>query len=189
MKHRLIILAELIVIIAAIVAAVFIFRHPDRHDDKTAQNTPVQSAASQKPACKYFTLTDAKQLLGDGAKAGTNPVYESLGSNVYTSSCTYTLEPPLSQAAAVKKAATLVVRQPKADKGLQSIQSEFGALKPVDAQDVGGYGDSAFWDADKGELNILKNNNWYVLSIGPSTPSQRSLDQAKAMADLLLPKL
>ena len=195
MRHRLIILLEIILVAGAITGAVFIFRHPDRHDDKTAGNTQVKGASyqAQKPACAFFTLSDAKKLLGDDAKAGNNPAYEPGGTSIYTSSCTYSTHKgtvqPAGATAGSKQSATLLIRQPNTDKGTQTIQGEFGELKPTGVQDVAGYGDSAFWDPAHGEFNILKNNNWYVLSIGPPAPSGRSLDQAKSMADLLLPKL
>lgn len=189
MNRRWVILLEFILVITAVAAAVIIFRHPDRHDDKTATSNPVQPYYPKSAqACQRFTLEDAKRLLGEDAKAGTNPIYESNGANLYVSSCTYTKQAVPGQPAAARQAAALLMRQPKTEKGAQSNQSEFG-LRPAAAQDVGGYGDGAFWDSAHGELNILKGNIWYILSIGPSTPSERSLDQTKSMADLLLPKL
>jgi hypothetical protein len=187
MRHKLIIFSEVVLVAAAIAAAFFIIKHPDRHDDKISVNTQPAPRAAQ--ACKLYTLTDAKRLLGQQAKPSTNPIYDSNGSNLYTSSCTYTEESPPGQQPEIKQSSTLTVRRPQTDKGIQSNQGEFGPLKPVDSQVVDGYGDSAFWDPTHGELNVLRTNTWYEFSIGPSTPADRTLDQAKRMADLLLPSL
>jgi hypothetical protein len=62
-------------------------------------------------------------------------------------------------------------------------------VKPADAESVSGYGDSAYWDAKHGQLDILKNNSWYILTFGPVTPSDRSLEQTKQLADSLIDKL
>lgn len=192
MRHKLIIALEVIAISAAVVAALFIFKHPDRHDDKTANGPASQQPAGlpqRAQACLRYTLADAKQLMGDTAKPGSNPVYESDGANLYTSSCTYAKQISPGQTDGDKTSSTLLMRLPKTDKGTLSNQNEFGPLVPADATQLTGYGDKAFWDPDHGELNILKNDIWYVLSIGPAAPVSRSLDQVKAMADLLLPKL
>jgi len=187
MRRRLIITLEVVLVTAAIAAAFFIIKHPDRHDDKVSDTT--QQAPKAAQACQRYPLADAKRLLGQDAKASTNPIYDSNGTNLYTSSCTYTEESLPGQQPGVKQSSTLTMRQPQTDKGIQSNQGEFGRLKPVNSQVVDGYGDSAYWDPTHGELNILKSNIWYVLSIGPSTPAERQLDQTRRMADLLLPRL
>jgi len=190
MRRKLTIFFEVLLLVAAVSAALFIFKHPDRHDDKTASknSSKTVSLPQQAGACQRFSLADAKQLIGSDAKAANNPIYESNGSDLYVSSCSYT-ESPLPGPPTSKKAAELLMRQPRTDKGNISNNNEFGPLKPADSQDVAGYGDAAFWDPDHGQLNILKDNIWYVLSIGLSTPSDRSLDNTKTMADLLSPKL
>jgi len=191
MRRKLIIAFEVILIVAAVSAVVFILKHPDRHDDKTTGGNPSQQTAYVKQvlACQRYTLADAKQLLGKDANASTSPIYDSSGANLYTSSCTYTTQAIPGQTNTRKTSSTLLMRQPKSDKGTLSNQNEFGSLVPATAIPITGYGDKAFWDPTHGELNILKGNIWYVLSIGPATPADRGLDQAKSMADLLLPKL
>jgi len=189
MRHKLTIAIEVLLIAAAIAAVYFIFKHPDRHDDKTNSPQPVSVTPKKALACQRYTLADAKQLLGQSAKASTSPKTDSSGGNLYTSSCTYTKQALPGQESSAKQSSTLTIRQPQSEKGVQSNQGEFGPLIPKDAQIVDGYGDKAFWDPDHGELNILKAYIWYEFSIGPTNPGDRTLDQTKPMADLLLPKL
>jgi len=192
MKRKLVILVEVLLVAVAVIGAVFIFRHPDRHDDKTANASTTQADTSAKnsEACQRFTLAEAKQLLGNQAKAGSNPVPDSNDQDLNVSSCTYTQQNlPDQQPPQKHQAATLLMRRPLSSKATQTNQAEFGPLKPTDVQDVSGLGDKAYWDPEHGQLNILKGDIWYVLSIGTSTPAERSLDQTRTMADLLLPKL
>jgi hypothetical protein len=189
MRHKLTIAFEVLLIAAAVAAVYFIFKHPDRHDDKTSSQPPAAVTPKKALACQRYTLVDAKQLLGQSAKASTSPTADSNGGNLYTSSCTYTEQVLPGQQTSVKQSSTLIIRQPQSEKGVQSNQGEFGPLIPKDAQVIDGYGDKAFWDPERGELNILKADIWYEFSIGPTNPSERTLDQTKPMADLLLPKL
>jgi hypothetical protein len=182
-------LLALILVAAAAAAIVLATRNFKSHNDKI-NNAPVATnkAPSPKNACTIFSLADAKQLLGDNAKGGSNPVSES-SSDFDVSTCTYTQDQGNNAPVASRKSATLQVQAPKTDIGIASNQREFGPLRPTNAEDVAGYGDQAYWDPEHGQLNILKNNIWYILSFGPSTPAGRTLDQAKQLADLISAKL
>ncbi len=55
----------------------------------------------------------------------------------------------------------------------------FGPSKPAGVQDVSNVGDKAYWNPSFGQLNVLKNGNWYILSNG-------TLDKSKStQADAL----
>lgn len=185
-------LLAIFLVVAAAVAVFFATKHSKSHDDKVTNSpTAVKGEHTTTPArnaCTIFTLADAKQLLGDTAKGGVNPIYDS-SPEFDVSTCTYTQDQGANTPVSSKKSATLLMQAPKTDTGIASNQKEFGPFKAGSVQDVTGYGDQAFWDPEHGQLNILKNNVWYILSYGPSTPSQRTLDQAKQLADLVIAKL
>ena len=179
-----------VVLVGAAVAAVVIAtKNSHSHDDKLSTDVPQTTKKTDfKEACEVFTLADAKSLLGDNAKGGeTGPELSS--DDLAVSTCTYTQDAGSNAPISTSKSATLLVRAPKTSKGTISNQNEFGPLKPAAVQAVEGYGDKAYWDAPHGQLNILKNNVWYVLSYGPATPADRSLDQARQLADSLINKM
>jgi len=180
-----------LILIAAAAAAIFLaVKDSKSHDDQAVPGSAATSAtpAAVDKACQVFTLAEAKTLLGDSVKGGPKPV-AATSADLEVSTCTYIQSSGSGVSVASRKTASLLVRVPKTDKGLASNNNEFGPLKPPTVQEVDGYGDHAYWDADHGQLNILKNNNWYVLSYGPTSPSDRSLDQTRQLADLLIDKM
>jgi hypothetical protein len=174
-----------VILIAAAAAALFwAVKDSKSHDDKSSTKSvsaPVNKIDNH--ACRVFTIDDAKALMGGGVKTGQDPV-STASPDLNVSTCTYTLS-----AASDHQSASLLARVPITDKGIASNNNEFGPLKPTTVQDVDGYGDHAYWDAEHGQLNILKNNIWYILSFGPAAPSSRSLQQTQQLADLLIDKM
>lgn len=177
-----------IALVAAAAVMVYLaFHEIKKHSDNISQNSSSASPVSANKACQIFTVADARTLLGADVKAGENPAGQS-SPDMDVSTCAYRQSGSNNDLAG-RKSATLLVRSPETAKGATSNDNEFGALKPVNVQDTQGFGEKAFWDVSKGELDILKNHVWYVLSYGPSTPASRTLDQASQMAGLLSPKL
>jgi len=191
MKRFLEILAVVAVIVAAAVVAYVAVGSRD-HSDKSSSaadsaNHEKTSPADNK-ACGIFTLALAKQLLGDTAKGGASTTNAS-SEDISVSSCTYAQTGNTRSTVATRKTATLLARAPLTLVGTNSNRNQFGQLKPDNAQDVSGYGDNAYWAPDLAQLNILKNNNWYVLTYGPASPAGRTLDQTRQLADLLIGRL
>lgn len=186
MHKRWIYLLALILIAAAAGATILAKKEFKDHGNKTA---PIATAnkISKNRACHTFSLDDAKRLMRNAVKSNQNPIYES-SSDLEVSTCTYT-EQTTSAAVPGRKSASLLIRYPKTDKGALSNRNEFGPLRPAAVQTVSSYGDSAYWDPSHGQLNILKNDIWYVVSYGQAAPSARTLDQAKELANLLSDKL
>jgi hypothetical protein len=178
------------VLVVAAVAGVLVARHNSQdHTDKTISTAINHSTAFPSiKACNIFTLADAKQVLGDTAKGGASGTNTG-SSDLEVSTCSYSQSSGTSAPVSATKSASLLVRAPKTGAGTTSNQNQFGTLKPADSQPVAGYGDNAYWDPQFGQLNILKNNAWYILSNGPITPVDRTLDQAKLLADLLISKM
>jgi hypothetical protein len=192
MRKILIYLIGLLFISGAVVAIVIAAKSSKDHNDKNAANTsavtPKKSAAVSKKACDIFTLADAKQLLGGNVKGGENTV-PAASPDLTVSSCSYTQDTGNSQPVNSAASAALLMRHPTTSSGISSNQNEFGNLRPAGVQDVPGYGDAAYWDGEHGQLNILKNNDWYILSYGTTTPADRTLDQATQLAAILIGKM
>ena len=163
--------------------------HDDNSHPASVQKKSVDNISAKKQACGIFTLADAKLLLGDSAKGGENQA-ETSSKDVDVTTCNYSQDLSSNNApVSSSKAASLEVKLPKTADGIKSNQGQFGVIKSGNVQDVSGYGDSAYWDPEHGQLDILKNNTWYILSYGSSAPASRTLDEAKQLADLLINKM
>lgn len=177
-----------ILITGAGVAVFLAADNAKNNKSKSSSPSNLSTTAKSKKACSIFTLGEAKQLLGDAAKGVASPP-ENESNYISVSSCVYNQSSGPSAPVTATKTASLLVRSPKTPAGAQSNADQFDIVKPVSVQDVSGYGDKAYWDPDHGQLDILKNNNWYVLSYGSPTVSSRSLDETKRLADLLINRL
>lgn len=178
----------LALVVAAAAAIWLAARQSKNHVDKTTGPTAAQQpVAKTNMACQIFTAADAKALLGSSAQGGPGPVESS--PDLAVSSCSYSQSGGSGAGVSARESASLLVRAPKTDRGRTSNVNALGPLRPSGVEDVSGYGDSAYWDGQHGQLNILKNNNWYVLSYGSAAPANRSLDQAKQLADKLLARM
>ncbi|MBX4197240.1 hypothetical protein KW801_01640 [Candidatus Saccharibacteria bacterium] len=162
--------------------------HADKTASKNAASTNHSTAFPQRKACSIFTLADAKQVLGDNAKGGET-ANSSSSNDLEVSACNYTQDTGSNAPVSASDSASLLARAPKTGAGTTSNQNQFGPLKPANSEPVAGYGDNAYWDPQYGQLNILKNNTWYIVSFGPITPASRSLDQTKQLADILIDKM
>lgn len=183
----------LALVVAAVLAVVYVFglstNHNDQNQPAGVQQKPVPNIPAAKQACGIFTLADAKQLLGNSVKGGEAPA-DTSSKDVDVTICNYLQDLSSSNSPVSSgKIASLTVKIPKTSGGAKSNQGQFGPIKPSDVTDVNGYGDSAYWDSGRGQLDILKGTTWYILSYGPAAPVSRTLDEAKQMADLLINKM
>lgn len=184
-------IVAVILVVGAIGALVLATLSTKDHDDKTVTGPQISfNPATSKPkqACTIFTLADAKKVLGSTVKGGAAPASSS-SSDLTVSTCSYSQDLASGAPISASQAATLLVRAPKTTSGAESNNNQFGPLRPADAVTVIGYGQNAYWDPQFGQLDILKNNTWYILSSGPLAPSVRTLDQARRLADILIVKM
>jgi hypothetical protein len=139
----------------------------------------------KKEACDYLTQASANTLLGDGAQNGSLNADSSSG-DVHVSTCTYTSKADSLEAVQQMKTASMLLRAPLTEAGAESNEVPFGS-RPDGAQDVDGYGDDAYWDPGMGQLNVLKDGAWLIISNGKSRPGDRTLAEAKQLADIVVP--
>jgi hypothetical protein len=49
--------------------------------------------------------------------------------------------------------------------------------------------EGAFWSAKTGQMNLRKGRTWLTLSVGPPKLSERDMEQARRLAEVLGKKL
>jgi hypothetical protein len=150
--------------------------------------------ASKPMPCSFFTLDDAKLLLGKNAsKGGIAPMSQVSSKDFTAENCTYT-----QSAQGVEgniglqsiKTASVVVRTTKTAQANTFVDFLFSQGKPKSAQDLSGYGDKAYWDPTQGVLYVKKDNKFVTVSYGVASPAtSRTLGDTKKLADLVIPKL
>lgn len=138
-----------------------------------------------KTACDVVTLEESKELLNDTAKKSDS---SSIGNketvDLNTTHCNY-----VTEGTGLQDIWTLNVelRAAKSDVGKEKNASYFPPNK-TDGQQVAGYGDEALWDAYSGQLTVLKDGNFYLLSmskgLGGNTVALADVQKAAEAAGL-----
>lgn len=174
-KKELTVSGSVVLVIAVIflVLALYSFNHQQ-----------VKIVYEPANACDLLTLDEATSLLGDKTINGVNvsPVQQG---NVTVSKCSYS-DGLVDTANAV--VAAIVVRSGINDAGIALNKAQFVAGKPsAGIQEVSGIGDAAYFNAGLGQLNILKESTWILVSYGSgANPQGNSLDDTIKLAKLVL---
>lgn len=148
------------------------------------QNAQPKVVYEPAAACAIFTQEEAVELLGERASrsGGSEP---ELTGNFAVSRCGY------SDGASEKdelKVAAISLRAAINDQGIEQNKTDFTAGQ----QDPGveiltGIGDEAYFNAGSGQLNILSDKNWYILSYGVgSSPLSNTVEDAAEMAKFVV---
>ena len=168
--------------------------------DDTPQNVAGSTAPSQDAsatdtrsyptqtnnACDVLTARAAKEVLGTVGAVSTPPP-SNASAHVDVSSC---VRSNALSAADQAESASLLMRVARSARGAQGNAAVFASgSRPAGSQEVAGYGEKAFWNPAFGQLSILNEGNWYILAAGPINPKQRSLEDAKKLADAIEDKL
>ena len=135
-------------------------------------------------ACDLLTKEEAKEMLGQNVIAGT-PKNPTLSRDIATSKCSYTDMNTDAQAMLV---AAIAVQSGVNDKGVARVKATFAASKSgKNVELVNGLGDSAYFNPQLGQLNILDGKNWIILSYGTGqSPQNNTLDNAVTLAQKVL---
>jgi len=135
-------------------------------------------------ACDLLTDSRAKELLGSGALRGnaTDPVQTE---NIATSKCAYSDSNPDVNSMMV---AAVIVRSGVNDAGVAQNKTEFKNGKPTEhVEAVKNIGDDAYFNQERGQLNILNGRNWIILSYGVgSTPELNTVEKTVELAHKIL---
>jgi hypothetical protein len=150
--------------------------------------------ASKPVPCSFFTLDNAKSLLGKTAtKGGIAPMSQVSAKDFTAENCTYSQNAQGvggnigSQSI---KTASVVVRTTKTAQANTFVDFLFAQGKPKTAQDLSGYGEKAYWDPAQGILYVKKGNKFITVSYGVASPAtSRTIGETKKLADLVIPKI
>lgn len=135
-------------------------------------------------ACDLFNFAEAKELLGEKLLTTTtqSPV---ISDDTAVSKCGYTDGNPDMNNATV---AAIVVRSGINDEGVAQNKKEFAAGKPSqNVEAVKDLGDDAYFNQELGQLNILNDKRWIIISYGTgAAPQANTVDKAIILAKKVL---
>jgi hypothetical protein len=175
-----------IVVVVVIVAVVMLSSNKASTHKTSTSSTSANKTASltykEYKACDILTPAIAQQIAGADATTNQTLTPEVSTSSVGVTNCDY-------YSSTTKNSVSLLSRSALDKAGADTNNLQFGSGLPDGAQKVSGYGDSAYWSPSYGQFNILKHNNWYILQAGGLIPANRTLDQAKQYANLIIPSL
>lgn len=145
-----------------------------------------ESAIVAVDACDVLTESAAKQILGDTAEKGDTSAGSVATDDISVSNCVYSTKiDPSTIGINNSKGVSVLARAAKTQTGVTSNKAVFGELKPMDVQDVPGIGDTAFYNPEYGQLNVLKGGNYYIVSNYTGTSTNSTIEQATELAKLL----
>jgi hypothetical protein len=145
-----------------------------------AMHCPIAWAQESFDACEVFTQGDAEMALGTAA-AG-EPVNPKVKRPKVIPTCTYNGfkdGKPVAASAQFRFGKTDADAQKAFDDARMQFQT-----KPMLIS-----GTEAFWSAKTGQMNIRKGRAWLTLSVGPPKLSERDLNDARKLAEILAKKL
>lgn len=127
-------------------------------------------------ACNLLTPEKAQELLGEKVinVERNKPV---ITGDTAVSKCSYTDENPDQNSMMV---AAIAVRSGINDKGIKQNKSDFNKLMSSDGVEVvNDIGKSAFFNYELGQLNVLYNDKWMIVSYGVGTaPEANTIEKA-----------
>lgn len=132
-------------------------------------------------ACELLTEAEAQELLG-GKTISSNISSPVVSNDTAVSKCGYTDRNPDVNSMIV---AAIIVRSGINDAGVAQNKTEFVKNRPKEGTDtVKGFGDRAYYNQKLGQLNILDERNWIILSYGVgSTPESNTLEKSVELAN------
>ena len=137
-------------------------------------------------ACSLVTLDDAKSQLGEAAKQGNTSAGKASSDDVVESNCVYYVT---STTTSAFRTVSVLSRTAKTKDGAEKNRNQFRDLKPPGVVDVADLGDAAFWNPETGEMNVLKGDNWYKITVGSTKISDRKQSDAHAFVTSIQSKL
>lgn len=141
---------------------------------------PQKVAEETFDACEVFTQADAEAALGTAA--APEPVNPKVKRPKIIPVCTYS---GFKEGKAVE--ARVQFRFGKTDAEAQRAFDEHRMQVQTKPMLISGA--DAFWSSKTGQMNLHKGRTWVTVSVGPPKLSERDVEQAKKLAELLAKKL
>jgi len=146
-------------------------------------NNPGQPKLVYEPAnaCDLLTLDEAKTFLGESTINGVNKTPVQTGV-ITTSQCGYSDGKVDVENAMV---IALNVRTGINDAGIELNKAQFESGIPTENVEIlSNIGDQAYFNTKLGQLNVLKQSTWVLISYGPGAdPQANKLEDAVKLAD------
>ena len=155
---------ELMVVVAALGAAVAVPAFAEESFD----------------ACAMFTQEEASRALGTAADP--EPVNPKVKRPKVVPACTYRAVKDGN-----KVAATVTFHFGKTQEEVQRAFED--ARMRLQTKPLLISGADAFWSAKTGEMTLRKGRTWMTVAVGPAQVTQRELNDAKKLAEVLAKKL
>ena len=136
-------------------------------------------------ACDLLTADEAEKLMGTQVISSYKKEDPVVSENTAVSKCGYTDRNMDVNSMVV---AAVTVRSGINDEGVKQNKTEFFENKPEkSAEEVKNLGQSAYYNTQLGQLNILDGKKWIILSYGVgSTPEANTQDNAIKLAKEVL---
>lgn len=176
----------LVVVVAGGAAAYILLTKPnDTSSDKSTDSVSV-APLSTVTACDILTEDVAKSLLGDDIDKPDSSIGDVSSSDVSVTNCSYNTKVTASSSTTMPKisAVSVLARVAKNQTGADSNKQQFSS-RPAGVEDVPGIGDASFYSPDFRQLNVLKGNNWYIVTYYVDALTNASLETNKQLAQKL----
>jgi hypothetical protein len=146
-----------------------------------AATSPALAAEETFDACEVFTQGDAEKALGTAA--ASEPVNPKVKRPKVVPACTYN---GFKDGKAVAATAQFKFGKTEGDaqKAFDDARMQF-QTKPMLISGT----EAAFWSSKTGQMNLRKGRAWLTVSVGPQKLSERDLNDAKKLAEILAKKL
>ena len=145
-----------------------------------AASVAARAAEEHFDACDVFTQADAEKVLGTTAAA--EPVNPKVRRPKVVTTCTYN---GFKDGKPI--AATVQFRFGRDDAEARGVFEDARLREQTKPLLLTG-ADGAFWSSKTGQMNVLKGRTWITLTVGGAKPDQRDDDDAKKLAEILVPK-
>ncbi len=176
-----------VVIIAGGAAAYLLLAKPGALDNKSKSSDSVTVAPLSKvTACDILTEDIAKSILGAEVNQPDGSIGDISTSDISITNCNFTTKIASTDTASLPKASgvSVLARVAKTQAGATENKDQF-KNRPSDVEDVPGIGDSAFYNPPFRQLNVLKGNNWFIVTYYVDTYTNASLETNKQLAQKL----
>lgn len=133
-------------------------------------------------ACELLTAPEVREILGENA-LNTNNSQPVVTKNTAISRCGYTNGVDDAAKAIV---AAIVVRSGVNDEGVLQNKKDFASNAP-NYTAVEDLGDDAYFDSETGQLNVIRDKEWIILSLGTAdAPTLNSQEDTIKLAEKVL---
>lgn len=136
-------------------------------------------------ACDLFTPSEAQKLIGGERVIGVDTKNPVIDGDTATSKCSYTDDNTVQDQMIV---AAVAIRSAINDEGVAKNKDDFATARANNAVDtVTGLGEDAYYNKVNGQLNILSDKKWIIISYGKgSSPQDNTPEKAVELARVVL---